>query len=95
MEIIQTSEEPRYRCGTVKGLTLSEIQQALPDVAPDTRPSGDRKTAITWRFMADGIPCGIWDYRNSYEFRRELSTFGPDRIFSELFGVAYSSLNTK
>lgn len=95
MEIIQTSEEPRYRSGTVKGLTLAEVQQALPDVAQDNRPSGDRKTTVTWRFKADGVPCAIWDYRRSYELRRELSTFGPDRIFTDLFGEAYVSLNIK
>jgi hypothetical protein len=47
---------------------------------------------VTWRFLADGKPCGIWDYRKSYEARGELSTFGPDESFTELFGKAYTPL---
>jgi hypothetical protein len=95
MQIESTREEPRYRSGTLKGLTLADIQRALPEIAQDNRPSADRKVTLTWRFLADGIPCAVWDYRRSYEIRRELSTFGPDRIFAELFGPAYTSLNTK
>jgi len=64
----------------------------LDDIQPDTRPSADRKMTVTWRFLADGKPCGIWDYRKSYEARGELSTFGPDESFTELFGKAYTPL---
>lgn len=44
------------------------------------------------RFLADEKACGIWNYRQSYEVRGELSTFGPDEIFRTLFGEAYSRL---
>jgi hypothetical protein len=92
MQIEFTAQEPPYRTGTLTGLTHSEIQQMLPDIQPDTRPSADRKVSIAWRFLADGKPCGIWDYRQSYELRGELSTFGPDEVFTALFNHAYTRL---
>ncbi len=92
MHIESTSHEPPYRTGTLKGLTLDEVQEMLPDISADIRVSGDRKVTMTWRFLANRKPCGIWDYRKSYELRGELSTFGPDEIFAALFGEAYTTL---
>ncbi|MEO6750847.1 MAG: hypothetical protein ABIZ04_02810 [Opitutus sp.] len=92
MQIESTTREPPYRTGTLKGLTFMEIQQMLPDISPDTRPSADRKVTITWRFLADGNPCGIWNYRRSHEVLGELSTFGPDGVFNTLFERAYTPL---
>ena len=92
MQIESTSQEPPYRTGTLKGLTFSEIQRILPEIQPDTRPSAGRKVAITWRFLANGKPCGIWDYSKSHELRGELSTFGPDEVFAALFGRSYTLL---
>ena len=92
MQIESTSQESPYRTGTLKGLTLAEIQNILPDISPDTRPSSDRKVRIAWRFLANGKPCGIWNYRTSHEVLGELSTFGPDGIFDTLFGKAYATL---
>jgi hypothetical protein len=90
MHIESISHEPPYRTGTLKGLTLTEIQEMLPDIQPDTRPSADRKVTILWRFLADDKPCGIWNYRRGYEVLGELSTFGPDGVFDRLFGKAYA-----
>ena len=90
MHIESTSHEPPYRTGTLKGLTLAEIQAMLPDIQPDTRPSADLKVTIMWRFFANAKPCGIWNYRWSYEVRGELSTFGPDGVFDTFFGKAYA-----
>lgn len=92
MQIEFTSQEPPYRTGTLRGLTLAEIQQVLPDIKPDPRPSANGKVTIMWRFLANGKPCGIWDYRGSHEVRGELSTFGPDEAFAALFGHAYARL---
>ena len=89
MQIESTHQEPPYRTGTLKGLTLIEIQQVLAGIQPDTRPSADRKVTLMWRFRIDGQPFGIWNYRTSYEVRDELSTFGPDEIVTTLFGRAY------
>ncbi len=89
MQIESISHEPPYRTGSLKGLTLSEIQEMLPNVQPDTRPSADRKVTIMWRFIANGELCGIWNYRRSYEVLGELSTFGPDTVFESLFAKAY------
>ena len=91
MHIESSLHEPPYRTGTLKGLTLSEIQETLPGIQPDTRPSADRKVTILWRFSANAKPCGIWNYHRSYEVRGELSTFGPDGILETLFGKAYAS----
>jgi len=90
MHIESSLHEPPYRTGTLKGLTLSEIQEMLPGIQPDTRPSADRKVTIMWRFSANAKPFGIWNYRRSYEVRGELSTFGPDGVFITLFGNAYA-----
>jgi hypothetical protein len=92
MQIGSTVQEPPYRTGTLTGLTLAEIQQRLTDIPPDTRPSAGRKVTTTWRFLGNGQPCGIWDYRKSYDLRGELSTFGPDEVFTALFGHAYTGL---
>lgn len=92
MHLETTLQEPPHRTGTLKNLTLSEIQEMLHNIHPDSRPSSDRKVTLMWRFLADGKPCGIWNYRQSYEVRGELSTFGPDEIFGTLFGNAYTSL---
>ena len=92
MQIESTGQEPPYRTGTLKGLTLSAIQKILPGIQPDTRPAADRKVTIMWRFLADGQSCGIWNYRTSYEVRGELSTFGSDANFAALFGQAYAPL---
>ena len=89
MHIESTSQESPYRTGTLKGLTLADIQRMLSAVEPDSRPTADRKVSITWRFIAIGKTCGIWNYRRSHEMRGELSTFGPDEIFQTLFGKAY------
>lgn len=67
MHIESTSQESPYRTGTLKGLTLADIQRTLSDIEPDSRPTADRKTSITWRFLANGKPCGIWNYRRNYE----------------------------
>jgi len=90
MHIESSLHEPPYRTGALKGLTLSEIQAVIPDIQPDTRPSADRKVTILWRFSADAKPCDIWNYRQSYEVRGELSTFGPNEILEMLFGKAYA-----
>lgn len=92
MHIESTTHQPPYRTGTLKGLTISEVQEMLPDISPDTRASGDQKVTITWRFLANGKPCGIWNYRRSHEILGELSTFGPDEIFAALFEKAYTAL---
>ena len=92
MHIESITQESPYRTGTLKGLSLPDIQRMLPDIEPDSRPTADRKVSITWRFLANGKPCGIWEYRRSHEMRGELSTFGPDEIFQTLFGKAYSPI---
>jgi len=94
MQIEFTCEEPPYRTGTLTGLTRLEVQRMLPGIQPDTRPSANHKISLMWRFLADGIPCGIWNYRQGYELRREYSTFGPEAAFETLFGNAYKSLQT-
>ena len=92
MQIESTSQESPYRTGTLKELTLADIQRILAGIEPDSRPTADRKVSITWRFLADGKPCGIWNYRRSHEMSGELSTFGPDEIFQTFFGNAYSPI---
>ena len=92
MQIESTTQAPLHRTGTLKGLMFTAIQQMLPDISPDTRPSADRKITIMWRFLANGKPCGIWNYRKSYEVLDELSAFGPDEVFNTLFEQTYSPL---
>lgn len=92
MQIQYTSEESPYRTGTLRGLTISEIEQKLAGIKPDSRCTADQKVSLSWRFLADGRLCGIWDYRRSYRLRGELSTYGDNKVFAELFGSAYSAL---
>ena len=92
MHIESTTQESPYRTGTLKGLTLADIQRMLSYIEPDSSPTADRKVSITWRFLANGKPCGIWNYRRNHEMRGELSTFGPDEIFQVLFGNTYSPI---
>lgn len=70
-----------FRMGTLNGaLTVTDINNVLgfePNIDDD--PS---KVKYSWGFEADGVHCGIWDYKGV-----RWSTYGPKEIFEKLFGV--------
>lgn len=41
--------------------------------------SGDGKCKFQWDFYADGVPCGIWDYKGC-----RWSVAGPREVFEKL-----------
>lgn len=78
---IQPIDEPgAHATGSLSSsLTVDQINKVL-GFAPNVRDDPD-KVKHSWGFLADGEPCGIWDYRG-----RRWSTYGPPEIFRQLFG---------
>ena len=75
-----------HRTGTLTGIGAGAIERVLGfpsngDLDPD-------RSRYCWEFLADGQPCSIWSYKNSEQFQM-FSTFGPDLVFSSLFGSNY------
>ena len=86
MNIEQYEETGEYKTGEIVGKTAEEISSKLgfqPNCDDD-----EEKVTNSWGFKADEVPCAIWDYKGSHLFK-QFSTFGPDRVFRELFGDCY------
>lgn len=82
MKIIPIPESGDCRTGTLSDVTVQDINKVLgftPNVQDDPC-----KVEFSWGFTADGIRCGIWDYKGSAAFR-SFSTFGPRKVFESLF----------
>lgn len=59
-------------------LTMNDIKAKLSGVVNLGR-SGDGKSTNTWKFIADGKECSIWDYKGV-----RWSGYGPKEVFVEL-----------
>jgi hypothetical protein len=77
-----------YTLRTMKNMTVDKIVVALgffPNIEDDPY-----KVKDSWGFSADGVTCGIWDYKGSEQFG-QYSTYGPDAVFKTLFGDDYEN----
>ena len=84
MKILPNDEPGGSRHGSLTGVSFKDVEKVLGFKANcDDDPS---KVTHSWGFTADGVACGIWDYKGS----RVLSTDGPDKVFVKLFGKKYS-----
>lgn len=75
-----------HATGRLQDTSVEEITTILgfgPNVKDDPY-----KVTASWGFTVDGVRCGIWDYKGSAEYG-QFSTFGPGKIFEELFGDKY------
>ena len=75
------------RTGNLRETRVDEINVILgfePNVKDDPY-----KVKHSWGFKVDGVECGIWDYKGS-ESCGTFSTYGPDNVFTDLFGDKYS-----
>jgi hypothetical protein len=74
------------RQGTLSNITVDEINEIL-GFTSNAKDDPD-KVVNSWGFTADGVHCGIWDYKGSHQFK-SFSTYGPDKVFKALFGDRY------
>ena len=75
-----------HRTGVLMDMNVETINRILGfESNVDDDPD---KVVNSWRFIADGNECAIWDYKGSHEWG-QFSTFGPDYVFEELFGTNY------
>jgi hypothetical protein len=82
MKIVPINKPGAHCTGNITGYAKVEIDKILgfrPNVADDPD-----KVKYSWGFTADGVECGIWDYKGSYR-GRVYSTYGPDKVFKTLF----------
>jgi hypothetical protein len=80
LKITPSNEPGRFRMGRLPpNITEEMITQRL-GIDPVNEGSSDGKVTVEWRFLADGEPCGIWDYKGA-----RWSTFGPHEVFAQLF----------
>jgi hypothetical protein len=61
-----------------KTLTIEDVRAALPGIT-ELEPDTDGKSDHEFAFLADGVPCALWRYRQS-----SWSAFGPKEVFAEL-----------
>lgn len=85
MKIFSDTRGGSYKEGSLVHMTVEEINRRLgftPNVADD----GD-KVKHSWGFTVEGERghFGIWDYKGS-ELSGCFSTFGPRKVFEEIFG---------
>jgi len=88
MKIEPNDEAGGGRTGTLQNISVAEINRIL-GFTPNVEDDPD-KVVNSWGFKADGIPCGIWDYKGSHK-AGQFSTDGPEVVFKTLFGDKYSN----
>lgn len=74
-----------FRTGSIVPIKHTEITKIL-GIAPD-KVNND-KVKKEWRFLVDGIPCAIWDYKGSHKFN-QYSCYMPGLVGKALFGDRY------
>lgn len=88
MKVIPDSTAGGHKTGSLTRISKDEIDAAL-GFEPNVEDDAD-KVKYSWGFTADGVSCGIWDYKGSHRFN-QYSTFGPDAVFQTLFGNRYTA----
>lgn len=86
MKITSINKPGRCRTGTLNNINIEKINVIL-GFEPNVEDDPD-KVNHSWGFKAKGKNCGIWDYKGSEKYH-QFSTYGPDEIFTELFGDHY------
>jgi hypothetical protein len=76
------------RTGTIHKTSVKEITSKLG--FSSNALDDPNKVVNSWGFTADGMQCGIWDYRGSHK-KGIFSTYGPASVFIELFGDKYEA----
>jgi hypothetical protein len=80
-----------HRTGILKGVTLDEVKKVL-GIKPTRNTCEKVKYEFCFSVKLDGETheCAIWDYKGSYDYALQWSTFGPSKVFTHLFGTAYT-----
>ena len=89
MKVIPNDVPGLYRTGTIRNITVREINAKL-GFTPNILDEDPHKVINSWGFIADDLECGIWDYYGSH-LRDTFSTYGPSSVFIELFGDKYEA----
>lgn len=88
MKITPINKAGSGRTGTLSDTSVKEIQTILGFEA-NCEDDPD-KVKHSWGFEADGMRCGIWDYKGSEKWG-QFSTYGPAEVFVNLFGNKYEA----
>jgi hypothetical protein len=87
MKITPINKSGSHKTGCLINITVEKIITIL-GFPPNVQDDPD-KVKHSWGFKVKGKECGIWDYRGS-EMVGMFSTYGPDYVFTELFGNNYN-----
>lgn len=83
MKITKFNQPGQSCTGRLSNTSVEEINRVL-GFQPNVKDDPD-KVKHSWGFKADGVQCGIWDYKGS-ETMGMFSTYGPAHVFVALFG---------
>jgi hypothetical protein len=75
--------------GTHRQHTLTISTERLKQILADIPQSPDdpHKVVNSWRFLIDGHPCAVWDYKGSHK-QGLFSAYGPADKLRAVFGDA-------
>lgn len=75
---VETLRGGSHKQHSLKPIPVGQMRITLAGV-PDAGKSGDGKCQHTWRFLADGQECAVWDYKGE-----RWSGYGPKDVFERL-----------
>jgi len=78
-----------FRTGCIRPIDHKDITKILGFRGTQGDPD---KVKREWRFTVDGIPCAIWDYKDSHKAPYyQYSCYMPALIGTQLFGDKFHS----
>ncbi len=90
MRIIPNNEHVRsHRTGVIRPINKDDVIKILG--FPPNSDGDSEKTTMEWTFKVGGEDFVIWDYKGSYKYDKQFSTFGNSDVLSQLFGDAYKA----
>jgi len=81
MKIKMINKAGQCRQGILDKVSVQDIEKIL---GPSNVQDDPDKVKYSWGFEADGVECGIWDYKGSHLYDY-FSFFGPSSVFEKLF----------
>lgn len=82
--ILPVDEVGDHAQHSIQGLNAKQIAKIIGFPANCSKDD-PYKVKYSWGFTVDGVRCGVWDYKGSYE-DNYFSAFGPIEALRKLFG---------